>query len=161
MTYLIILGVYLLVLFVFAWSSRRAMGVPTLALAAGALMAELWTKSLTPLVAQTGLVIVQPPLSSVVAVTLTLFPALIVMIRAPKVASRFHAITGSILFAVLGVMLTYGAFSNAVVLDEASKGYVLEMVKYQNIIITACVGLALVGVLVGRPHHSRRDDKKR
>lgn len=61
MTYLIILGVYSAVLFAVAWLSRRSLGVPALALAAGALMADLWTDSLTPLVAQAGLEIVKPP----------------------------------------------------------------------------------------------------
>lgn len=123
------------------------MGVPTLALAAGALMASLWTDSLTPLVAQSGVVIVRPPLTSIVSIVLTLLPALIVMFRAHKVSSHYRSITGSIVFAALGVMLTYGAFSNAVVLDSASKEYVLQLVNYQNIIITICVVFALLEVL--------------
>ena len=147
MTYLVILAMYLVGLFLMAWLSRRSMGVPTLALAAGALMATLWTDSLTPLVAQTGVVVTQPPLTSIVSIILTLIPALIVMFRAHKVSSHHHSLWGSIVFAVLGVMLTYGAFSNAVVLDEASKQYVLQMVNYQNIITTVCVVFALCEVL--------------
>lgn len=150
MTYLIVLAIYLVGLFLLAWMSRRSMGVPTLALAAGALMASLWTDSLTPLVAETGVVIVQPPLTSIVSIILTLLPALIVMFRAHKVSSHYRSVIGSIVFGVLGMMLTYGAFSNAVVLDEASKQYVLQLVSYQNMIITACVVLALLEVLFYR-----------
>ena len=59
MTYIIILVIYLALLYLVAWLSRRSMGGSTLALAAGALLANLWTDSLTPIVAQSGIVIVQ------------------------------------------------------------------------------------------------------
>lgn len=150
MTYLIMLAIYVGILFLVAWTSRRSMGVPTIALAAGALMADLWTNSLTPFVAQTGIVIVSPPLASIVSIALTLLPALLVMFRSQKVSSHYRSIIGSIVFAVLGAMLTYGAFSNAVVLDGASKQYILEIVKYQNAVITACVLLAIVEILFYR-----------
>lgn len=153
MTYLIVLAVYLAALFLLAWFSRRSMGVPTIALAAGALMATLWTNSLTPFVAQVGVEIMRPPLTSIVSVTLTLLPALLVMFKAHKVSSHYRSIVGSLVFAALGVMLTYGAFSNAVVLDEASTKYVLEIVKYQNIVITICVVLATIEILFSRKPH--------
>ena len=150
MTYLIVLIVYFAILFLLAWFSRRSMGVPTIALAAGALMAGLWTNSLTPFVAQAGVEIMSPPLTSLVSIALTLLPALLVMFKAHKVSSHYRSIVGSLVFAALGVMLTYGAFSNAVILDEASTKYVLEIVKYQNAIITACVVLATIGILFAK-----------
>lgn len=159
MTYVIVLALYLGILFLVAWMSRRNMGVPSLALAAGALMASIWTDSLTPIVAQTGIVIVQPPLTSIVSIALTLLPAILVMLRAPKVSSHHHSIFGSLVFAVLGVVLTYGAFSNAVVLDEQSRQYIVEFVKYQNIIITICVCLAVLDVVFhrkARPHENKK-----
>ena len=160
MTYLIVLGLYFGALFLFAWLSRRSLGVPTLALAAGALLASIWTDSLTPLVAESGFIIVQPPLTSIVSVALTLLPALLVMARAPKTHSNLHSIVGAVLFALLGTVLTYGAFSNAVVLDEASKSTVLEIVKYQNIAITACVGLAVLEILFYKKPHARGEKHK-
>ena len=160
MTYLIALGIYLAALFVVAWVSRRSMGVPTLALAAGALMATLWTDSLTPIVAQSGVVVVRPPLTSLVSIALTLLPALLVMFRSQKVSSHYRSIVGSLVFAVLGVMLSYGAFSNAVVLDTASQQYVLEIVHYQNIAITACVTIALLEVLFYRKPHAGHEKHK-
>jgi len=156
MTYLIMLAIYVGVLFLVAWTSRRSMGVPTIALAAGALIADLWTNSLTPFVAQTGIVIVSPPLASIVSIALTLLPALLVMFRSHKVSSHYRSIVGSLVFAILGAMLTYGAFSNAVVLDDASKQYVLEIVKYQNAVITACILLAVIEVLFYRKPHEHK-----
>lgn len=146
MTYIIVLAIYTAVLFVIALVSRRSLGVPTLTLAAGAMMANLWTNSLTPLVAQTG-VTTRTPLSSIVAITLTLLPAILIMFRSHKTTSKHHSFFGSFMFAVLGVMLTYGAFSDAVAVDAASKLYVTMIMQYQNIAITACVCLAMLSVL--------------
>lgn len=161
MTYLLLLGLYMVALFIIAWLSHRSLGVATLALAAGALLATIWTDSLTPIVAETGIVIVRPPLTSIVSVILTLLPAVLVMVRSPKVSSRSRGVVGALLFAILGVMLTYGAFSNAVVLDEASKSYVRNIVKYQNIAITACVTCAVFEVLFYRRPHTRSHIDKR
>ncbi len=161
MTYLIVLGLYVGILFVVGFLSRRSMGLPTLALAAGALLADLWTDSLTPLVVQAGLVVIQPPLKSIVAVALTLVPALIVMVKTPKMRAHHHGIFGSIVFAVLGTMLTYAAFSNAVILDSQSRQYVLEMVKYQNVIVTVCVVLAIADVIFYRKPVPLTDKKRK
>lgn len=150
MTYLTILGIYLGILFIIGFTSRRSMGFPSLALTAGAVMADLWTDSLTPIVAEAGIIMVQPPLSSLVSIALTLVPALVVMIRAPKVSTHHHAWFGSLVFAVLGVVLTYGAFSDAVVLDEASKDAVKHMVTYQPIVTTGAIILAIIDVLLYR-----------
>lgn len=157
MTYLIVLALYVGILWLLAWLSRRSMGMATVALAAGALLANLWTDSLTPLVAQTGVVVIRPPLTSIVAIVLTLLPAVLVLARAPKVKSHGHGVASSFVFALLAVMLTYGAFSNAVVLDEISKTYALLIVQYQNIIITTCVAIGVIEVLVY--HKPRRHDE--
>ena len=160
MTFLIILGIYAALLFVIGFASRKSMGVPTLALAAGAVLAKLWTDSLTPLIAGTGVIIVRPPLSSIVAIALTLIPALILMIRAPKATHHHHSWYSSFVFAVLVAMLTYGAFANAVVLDEASKQYVAQLIAYDKYIITAGVVLAVLDVMfykkpLPRDHHKK------
>lgn len=160
MTFLIVLALYFGILFVVGFVSRRSMGVPSLALAAGAILAKLWTDSLTPLVASTGVIIVRPPLSSLVAIALTLIPAFIVMIRANKVAAHHHSIFGSIVFATLAVMLTYGAFANAVILDEASKQYVTQLLAYDKIIITTALVLALGDVLFYKKPYQRDKHKK-
>lgn len=153
MTYLIVLGIYFAALFVIEWSSRRSMGFPALTLAAGAVIADLWTDSLTPVVAQSGIVIVKPPLQSLVAIALTLLPALLVMLRAPKMSTKHHGWFGSLVFATLGVMLTYAAFSNAVVLDEGSKEIVKHIFSYQAIITTSAIVLAILEVFLYRKPH--------
>ena len=156
MTYLVVLGLYFAALFAVAFISRRRMGVPTLTLAAGGYLATMWTNSLTPVVANAGVVIVSPPLSSLIAITLTLLPALIVMVREPKRTHIQHGIIASVVFAALGTMITYGAFSNAVVLDEGSRQIVLELVKYQSVVITTAIVLSVLELLFyKRPRRDR------
>ena len=128
------------------------MGVPTLALAAGALLASLWADTLTPIVANAGFVVTKPPLVSLVSI--------LVMLRSHKSPSHHRSVLGSIVFAVLGVVLTYGAFSNAVVLDQQSAHYVTEFVKYQNAIITVCVGLALAEIVFQKSSNHHENKKK-
>ncbi|HTK39836.1 MAG TPA: hypothetical protein VL362_03135 [Patescibacteria group bacterium] len=150
MTFLVVLGLYFAALFLLFFFSRRHIGMPALGLTAGAVLAKLWTDGLTPVVAQAGFVIESPPLHSVVAVVLTILPALIVMTRATKAHSFMHQAYSSIVFAALAVMLTWGAFANAVILDDTSRGIVLELLPYDSVVITACILLALLDVVYHR-----------
>lgn len=161
MTFLVVLGIYLAVLFFIAFLSRRLIAMASLALCAGAVLAKLWTNDLTPLVAQAGVSITTPPLGSIVAVALTLLPALLVLAKSPKTNAKHHKVLGSLIFAVLGVMLTYGAFSNAVILDEQSKQIVLNILQYEKWIITGAIVLAISEVLAfHRPQHDQMPRKK-
>ena len=160
MTFLIVLALYLGALFLIGFLSRRSMGTPALALTAGAVLAKLWTDSLTPLVASTGVIIIRPPLESLVAIALTLLPAFILLFRTPKASAHHHSIFSSLVFAVLAVMLTYGAFAKAVVLDEASKEYVTQLLSYDKAIITGAIILALGDVLFYKKPHASDKHKK-
>ena len=154
MTFLVVLGIYFAVLYFMASISKRLSAMASLALCAGAVIAKLWTNELTPLVASAGVQIIAPPLGSIVAITLTLLPAFLVLLKSPKVAHRRRNFLSSLLFALLAVTLTYGAFSNAVVLDEQSKQIVLQMVQYEKWILTGCITAAICEiVLFHRPHH--------
>lgn len=150
MTFLIVLGFYFTGLAAIFFVSRRHVGLPALGLTAGAVLARLWADDLTPIVAEAGLILERPPLHSVVAVGLTLLPALIVMSRAPRVHSVGHQLYSSVVFAALATMLTYGAFTNAVILDEASRQIVLQLLPYDGMVITLCIVLALVNIVYHR-----------
>ncbi|MFZ1258773.1 MAG: hypothetical protein WAQ25_04870 [Candidatus Saccharimonas sp.] len=160
MIFIYVLIAYALALFIVAYTSRRAMGVPALALTAGAVLANLWTESLTPLVASAGIVVVRPPLASVVAVIITLLPALMVMPSVRRLLNRQHRIVTSLVFALLAVMLTYGAFANAVVLDEPSKQYMSHFLSYDKTIITTAIIAAVVDVAFYKKPTQKDEHKK-
>ncbi len=144
------LGFYFAGLATLFFLSHRHMGMPALGLTAGAVLARLWTDDLTPIVAEAGLVFERPPLHSVIAVVLTLLPAAIVIARSNKAHSFAHQMYGSVVFAALAVMLTYGAFANAVILDETSSRIVLQLLPYDGAIITVCIALALIDIVYHR-----------
>ncbi len=161
MSFLIVLLLYFLFLFIIAYLFRRRFGVAGVTLAAGAVLAKLWTDSLTPLVAGAGVIIIRPPLESIVAIVLTLLPAILVMSRSPRAHAHHRRVIGSALFALLAVMLTYGAFVNAVVLDESSKQYITQLISYEKIIITVCLVLAIVDILLShKVNHGRGENTK-
>lgn len=154
MTFLIVLGIYLAALFSIAFFSKRLVALASLALCAGAVLARLWTNDLTPLVAQTGVHVISPPLGSLVAVVLTVLPAVLVLAKSPRAGRKRHSVLSSLVFAVLGVMLTYGAFSNAVVLDSGSEQVVKQIVAQERWILTGGILLAVVEVLAfHKPRH--------
>ena len=161
MTFLIILGIYFAILLLIAFFSGRLVALASLALCAGAVLAKLWTSDLTPLVAQAGVQLITPPLGSIVAVVLTVLPAILVLIKSPKAGHKHHKLVSGLVFAALGTMLTYGAFSNAVVLDEQSKQAVLQILAYERWILTACIVMAITEVLMfHKPHHHTESGKK-
>lgn len=150
MTFLVVLGLYFAALFLLFFIGKRHIGMPALGLTAGAVLANLWTDDLTPVVANAGLVLEAPPLDSVVAVALTLLPALIVATRATKAHSLSHQTYSALVFAALATMLTWSAFANAVVLDETSRKIVIQLLPYDAAIITVCIVLALIDVVYHR-----------
>lgn len=160
MTFLVVLGIYFGILFLVAFLSGRLVAMASLALCAGAVLARLWTSDLTPLVAQAGVHVISPPLGSLVAVALTVLPAVLVLFKSPKTHKKHHRLISSVVFAALGVMLTYGAFSNAVVLDASSKQVVLQIIAQERWILTGCIVVAIVEVLTfHQPHHRTEPHK--
>lgn len=152
MTFLLVLGIYFAILFVVGLLSRKSLGISMLALVAGATLARLWADDLTPLIAQMGISVTHPPLTSIVAIVLTLAPALVVLVRSPKVSGKLHMVMGSLVWALLAVVLTYGAFENGVVLDEASRPFVAQFTQYVSMLMTVGIVLAVGEILFRKKH---------
>jgi hypothetical protein len=159
MTFSIALVVVFGVLFSLAYITRRRFGVLTLALAAGSILSDLWSSQATPYIANLGIVIVRPPLVDVVALILTLVPSLILLFSGPAASNKFQRIGGSIVFAVLAVMLMFEPLENALVIDEFGK----QVVGYANscyaIVVTVCLVLSIIDVL--QTHVRRSEPKKK
>lgn len=65
------------------------------------------------------------------------------------------------MFAVLGVILTYGAFSNAVVLDKASEQVVKQILAQERWILTGGIVLAVAEVLAFHKPRNHAETGKR
>lgn len=148
MSYILVFVAIATLLFALSYVVKRRFGVLVLALLAGSLLANLWTETLTPLVASTGIVTVRPPLSSIVALVVTLAPAFVLFLGGPAAHSKHERLVGSIIFAIVATMLSLNWINNALVIDGA--GVVLHdaLVKYQALILTVGVVAAIIDVLM-------------
>lgn len=148
MSYILVFIAMAALLFGLSFIVKRRFGVLVLALLAGSLLANLWTEILTPLVASTGIVTIRPPLSSLVALTVTLAPAFVLFLGGPVANRKHERLIGSLIFAVVATMLSFNWLNDALVIDGA--GQILHdfLTQYQALILTAGVIAAIFDVLM-------------
>jgi hypothetical protein len=148
MTFVTIFLLLVAGLFALAFFTKRRFGVLGLALVAGAMVSSLWVADLTPVVAQAGFVLVKPPLESVVAASLTLLPALLLLMSGPSYRAGWQRIMGALLFAVLAAVLLLEPLGSALIIEGPGEQLYSFFTHNSVIIITVCVVLALVDLLL-------------
>lgn len=154
-TFLITIGL----LFALAYITKRRFGILGLGLAAGATLSALWVGDLTPLVAQAGIVIVRPPLESVVASVLILAPPIVLLVSGPKYTSGIQRMIGSVAFAALATAFLLPSLGSALVIDSTSKNVYDFFTHYRVAVVTIGLLLAIADLLTSKaPHrHSHRE----
>src|SRR5664279_5672953 len=101
MSFLVIFIIVIVSLFATAYFTKRRFGVLGLALSAGAMLSMLWVGDLTPIIERAGVILIAPPLKSVVAAALILLPAIVLLASGPTYRDPIHRIIGAIAFAML------------------------------------------------------------
>lgn len=144
---MVIVGVVALVVFALPFLTKRRFGVSGLALAAGSMLATLWVGDVTPFIAKAGVVIVQPPLESVVTLILTLLPAVLLLFSSPKTSSSLQRVGGSIIFAALAIALLMPALESALVVDPSGKSLHDFLVTNRAAIVTVGLIAAVLDIL--------------
>lgn len=157
MSFLVIFLIVIGSLFALAFLTKRRFGVLGLALAAGAMMSTLWVGDLTPIIAKAGFILVRPPLESVVSGALILAPAILLLSSGPVYKTMRQRIIGAAAFAVLATSLLLEPLGSALVIDSFAKPVYDFFVQYRVIIITVCLGLALLDILVTKSPRSHRE----
>jgi hypothetical protein len=156
MNVVIVYLVALALLFVLSYTTKRRFGVLGLALAAGAMLSDLWAQKLTPLVASTGLQLAAPPLSTVVAVLLVLLPALFLLMSGPTYGNRTERIIGALLFATLATALLIEPLGSGLILQGEGKQVYDWIFENRVYIVTLGLIAALTDLLFAKtPHHSK------
>lgn len=155
MSFVVIFVIIIAVLFATAYITKRRFGVLGLALTAGGMISALWVGDLTPIIRNAGFIIVAPPLESVVAATLILLPAVILLFSGPTYRDTFHRVVGSIAFAMLATALLLEPLGSALVIEGIGRQVYDFFVQYKVVIITVTLILAIIDVLMTRtPKHS-------
>lgn len=160
MSFLIVFLIVIGALFATAYFTRRRFGVLGLALAAGAMLSGLWVGDLTPIVAKAGIVLVKPPLESVVSAGLILLPALLLLSSGPAYKSTVQRIVGAAVFAVLAASLLLEPLGSALVIDSVGKPIYDFFVRYSTFIITACLVLAIIDLLMAKTSKHHKESGK-
>ncbi len=137
----------LALLFGLAFFTKRRFGVLGLALAAGAMLSELWTQTLTPVIEQSGVLVERPPLATLVAVGLVLLPAILLLFSGPSYRDVYMRVIGAACFAALALALLVEPLGSALVLTGESKLVYDFFVENRVYIVTAGLIIALFDVL--------------
>ena len=143
----LIFAIVFAVLFAVAFISRRRFGVLGLALIAGETLSQLWADKLTPIVAEAGVTINQPPLSVVVASALVILPALLLLASGPSYHHPHLRIVGALLFALLATTLLIEPLGNAFWLADQNRAVYDWLVTNKVYIVTGGVIVALFDLL--------------
>lgn len=146
------------ILFAVAYFTKRRFGILGLALCAGALLSEMWTTTITPLIRDAGVQLLTPPLAMVVAVGLILLPAIVLLFNGPKYSKLTHRIVGAVAFALLATSFLLVPLGTGLVLDDTTQEYYDFLVDNRNIIITAAIVYALFDIITYKP--PKLKDKK-
>lgn len=155
----LVFSIVLIALFALAFLTKRRFGVLGLALAAGAMLSSLWAQTLTPIIAQTGLVVDRPPLITLVSVTLVLLPAVLLLFSGPSYRDMPMRLTGAFCFATLALALLIEPLGSALVLTGDSKVVYDFFVMNRVYIVTAGLILALFDLLTTHTVGRRRSLK--
>ncbi len=151
MTFVIIFILLIIVLFGVVFFTKRRYGVLGLALAAGSLLSMMWTKELTPIVAEAGFVLVRPPLESVVAGILTLLPPVLLLASGPAYHSVRQRVIGATLFALLATTLLLEPLGSALVIEGIGEQVFTFLSTNRTAVITVCLGIAIIDLLFAKP----------
>lgn len=157
MSFVIIFLIIIAMLFATAFFTKRRFGVLGLALAAGAMLSVLWVGNLTPIIENAGIIIVRPPLQSVVSASLILLPAVLLLASGPTYKGMYQRVIGAAAFAVLATALLLEPLGTALIIDGIGKPVYEFFVQNRVVIITVCLGLAIVDLLVARTPRHRKE----
>ncbi len=158
MTFTTIFIIFLAALFTLSYLTKRRFGVLGLALAAGAIVSQYWANTLTPLIRDQGVQIINPPLVNVVAAGLVLLPAILLLFSGPTYRQRTQRIIGSALFALLAVAFLLDNLGGSLQLDKTGLAVYEFIDNFKPTIIVVGLAAALADVLM--THTPRRRYKK-
>ena len=153
-----ILIVFVVVLWLLAFLTKRRFGVLGLALTAGAFLSSLWSRDMVTILDSFGLSFATLSTAGFVAIAIVLLPAFLLLFSGPSYRSTRARIVGATLFAVLAVTLIAVPLERAIPLDGVGRTVFDFIDKYSVYIITGGVILSLLDIL--GIHASRGHERK-
>lgn len=142
-----------IILFILAFVTKRRFGILGLALFAGSYLAHTWTGAAAPVIEKSGIDFssLGVPAATIVAVLLTIVPALILLANSPKYSGKWGKFIGSAAFVALAVVLVAPVVRSAFA-DSAVDAYLDTVVANYSLLVTAGLIAAVVDLFLSRPH---------
>lgn len=159
MNVVIIVLIIIAALFAVAFFTKRRFGVLGLALAAGAMLSDLWAAKATPLIEQAGLQIVAPPMETIVASCIVLLPAIVLLFNGPTYSKGVMRIIGAAAFGLLAAAFLLEPLGDALVITGDGEQIYTMLSDNRVYIITAGILFALFDLLTVKP--SKHKDKEK
>ncbi len=154
---IIVLIIISLLILALAYFSKRKYGLPALALIAGGVLSTSWSSYVTISLQQSGFVLVSPPLNVVVAVSLILLPALILLTVGPSHIKTHHRVIAAVLFTLLAMTLIIAAIGKEAPNLVAGVPLVSQIIILQPLIVVVGVVVAIADIFL---HHMPGASKK-
>lgn len=131
--------------------SKKRLGLPSLGLAAGALISQQWSSYVTIFLQDQGIQLISPPLSNVVITALILLPAVLLMSVSGKEHGKVTRFAEALVFALLAASLLVTA------LGTNSDPILISVAQYAKLITVIALVIALANILLThrprkRPH---------
>ena len=159
MSAIIVLLIVVIVLFAWAFLSKRRFGLLGLGLAAGAIIAPIWGENAGFLVSASGVFPEGPLINAIANSALILIPAILFMFRGPKHDNVIARIIGSLLFTLLAIAFLIQPIGSALILTGPAGSFYNWFVSYHELIISLGVALAVADQLITKGSH--KSEKKR
>ena len=159
MSFLIIFIGLVVVAFILVFLTKRRFGVLGLALAAGAILSQLWVGDLTPLVAHAGIKLTQPPLESVVAAVVTVTPALLLLFSGPTYRTVVWRVISGLIFAALAIAFLLDPLGSALVIGGPGKPVYQFFVDNKMMIISFGLIISLLDVFATKSVKHPKSDR--
>lgn len=137
-----IIFVIAIILAVAGYLSKKRLGLPSLGLAAGALIAQQWASYVTVFLQDQGIQLIAPPLSNVVVTLLIITPAVLLTVVSGKEHGKITRLFEAIVFALLAASLLVTA------LGTNSDPILVSVEQYANIITVVALITALTNILL-------------
>lgn len=137
-----------IILAVVGYLSKRRLGLPSLGLAAGALIAQQWASYVTVFLQDQGIELVAPPLSNVVVTILIILPAALLVSVSGKEHGKLLRLFDAFVFALLAASLLVTA------LGTNSDSILISIEQYTKLITVIALITALTNILLS--HRPRK-----
>lgn len=154
----VIVGAIILLLFVFAYVTKRRFGVLGLALAAGYVLSKLWETNIADYVSSSGIELEAVSPVTLATLVVILLPSVVLLFGGPTYKTKRGRLIGSLLYAVLAVVFSLDALQYTLVLMGPGKQVFDFLVQYQQIILTAALAGAVVDIMHARSSGGKKDE---